>query len=421
MMKKITHNHIIFSSTLLYFVGIYVSDTIPYGKTMIVFALGMMLVSLYIRYGTKIPKQRRYNGYLLYIFSFLIYCALSMIWAKDPSLTVSKIFALLFIFIAMFIINLSYGDGSSFDPVLEVIMYGGHAIAVYIIIRYGWSGVVHLITSNTRISNDLINANTIGMCAAYSLVINIYFVIYYGLKLRDILVFPTGIVLIVSQSRKAVIIVIVGIIGIYFLKHFSKRNFRISITKFLIGAIIISVLLIFISRLSFMAEIMSRFADILDMISGKGTRETNTAWLRFAYNDLGLQLFRQSPLIGIGIGNANLYTQILFGNNHYLHNNYVELLACGGLIGFFLYYSIHLYILFFLWKYRKYRDKEFDICLVLLLINLIVDYGAVSYYDKGRYLFLYLYWLKTISLTEIREERKIEILSSYLCEQKHCK
>ena len=36
----------------------------------------------------------------------------------------------------MFIINLSYGDGSSFDPVLEVIMYGGHAIAVYII-RYG--------------------------------------------------------------------------------------------------------------------------------------------------------------------------------------------------------------------------------------------------------------------------------------------
>ena len=170
-----------------------------------------------------------------------------------------------------------------------------------------------------------------------------------------------------------------------------------------------------------MAEIMSRFADILDMISGKGTRETNTAWLRFAYNDLGLQLFRQSPLIGIGIGNANLYTQILFGNNHYLHNNYVELLACGGLIGFFLYYSIHLYILFFLWKYRKYRDKEFDICLVLLLINLIVDYGAVSYYDKGRYLFLYLYWLKTISLTEIREERKIEILSSYLCEQKHCK
>lgn len=69
-MKKITHNHIIFSSTLLYFVGIYVSDTIPYGKTMIVFALGMMLVSLYIRYGTKIPKQRRYNGYLLYIFHF---------------------------------------------------------------------------------------------------------------------------------------------------------------------------------------------------------------------------------------------------------------------------------------------------------------------------------------------------------------
>ncbi len=46
MMKKITHNHIIFSSTLLYFVGIYVSDTIPYGKTMIVFALGLSLIHI---------------------------------------------------------------------------------------------------------------------------------------------------------------------------------------------------------------------------------------------------------------------------------------------------------------------------------------------------------------------------------------
>ena len=51
-------------------------------------------------------------------------------------------------------------------------------------------------------------------------------------------------------------------------------------------------------------------------------------------------------------------------------------------------------------KFRKFRDKEYDICLVLLILNLIVDYGVVSYYDKANFLFLFVFWLKIKAMRE---------------------
>ena len=140
------------------------------------------------------------------------------------------------------------------------------------------------------------------------------------------------------------------------------------------------------------------------MVLGNGTRGQNSAWIRFAYTELGLKLFKENPILGIGIGNANLYTQMYYGNNHYLHNNYVELLACGGIVGFTIYYSIWIYLLITFIRYRKFREKEYDICLILFLINLILDYGAVSYYDKSRYVFLLLYWMKRNELILQKKE-----------------
>ena len=166
-----------------------------------------------------------------------------------------------------------------------------------------------------------------------------------------------------------------------------------------------------------MKPIMKRLKEILEMLAGTGTRADNSAWLRFAYINLGIDLFKKNPLLGIGIGNANIYTQLYYHHNHYLHNNYIELLACGGIVGFVIYYSMHLYLLINYFKYRKYRDRDYDICLILLLLNLIVDCGVVSYYDKVNYLFLFLLWQKIKSMQQQHKASKREV--GLLHEGKH--
>ena len=98
--------------------------------------------------------------------------------------------------------------------------------------------------------------------------------------------------------------------------------------------------------------------------------------------------------MAIGIANANIYTLANYNNDHYLHNNYIELLACGGLTGFIIYYSVWLYVFVTFLKYRKYRDMVYDICLVLLIIHLVMDYGSVSYYSKETYFYLLIFWME---------------------------
>ena len=397
-MIKVKKHNLIILSTMLYYVGSYIAGTLPGGQLILVLPVGLMAFTVFTKTSGRLPVKN--SGFVFYVLSFLLFCIASRLWAEDPSLSVNKINGLFFIFIGMIIIHFCYFEYKSIESVLKAIMYGGYLVVIYAFCRMGSSGIIRLVTSNARITNEFFNVNTIGMCAAYALVINIYFIFYEHLKIRDLLMLPAAVLLIVSQSRKAIIIVVLGIIGIYVLRNITKKNFGLSLLKLVLGVVLLGIAFYLIARLPIMQPIIKRLNDILDMFSGTGNRATNSSWIRFAYIDLGIELFKKNPLLGIGIGNANIYTQMYYHHNHYLHNNYVELLACGGIIGFVIYYAMHLYLIVNYIKYRKYRDREYDICLILLILNLIIDYGVVSYYDKANFLFLFIFWLKIKAMQE---------------------
>lgn len=406
MMRAKNHN-LIFFSTILYYAGSYIAGTIYAGQLILVLAVGLMAIAVFSNTGGKIPIRN--SGFIKYILVFLLFCIASRLWAEDPSLSGNKINGLIFILIGMIIINLCYLGYTCVEDLLKAIMYGGYIVVLFAFFRYGLGGIIRLAANDVRMTNDLLNANALGMCAAYALVLNFFFIFYEHIRFRDLLMLPAIVLLIVSQSRKAIVIVALGVIAIYILRNFNKSNFGLTVLKLLGGLILLAAVFVVISRFSFMQPIVKRLNEILEMFAGRGTRSNNSAWIRFAYIDLGIELFKRNPLLGIGIGNANIYTQMYYHHNHYLHNNYVELLACGGIIGFLIYYSMHLYLLFNFIKYRNYHDKEYDICLVLLMLNLIIDYGIVTYYDKANYLFLFVIWLKIKAMREQYGKKKISI------------
>lgn len=84
----------------------------------------------------------------------------------------------------------------------------------------------------------------------------------------------------------------------------------------------------------------------------------------------GFELFLSNPL-GIGFGNV---TNIL---GTYSHNNYIEVLASSGLVGFFAYYYIYFVGLYKSFKYRT--NMLFKYCLFTLAGLMIIELGQVTY------------------------------------------
>ena len=390
---------------IVFYMGNYIADTLPGGQLLFVFPIFLLAVLYILQYRGVLRIQA--ISYLGYILIFTLFCVTSRIWALDSQLAVTKINSLLIIFVSMTVISLNIYPNKNIDQLLTVIMYGCYAVTFYVLIRFGLGGIRTLLASSERISNDLLNANTIGMCAAYAIVINMYYFIYVKRRLVDLIMIPAIIILAISGSRKAMLIVLLGIIGITILKNWEKRNVVKSIVRVCIAVFAASILIIFLLQLPMFSNVLDRFENLISLLQGNETRSTSDSWIRFAYVNLGLELFKQHPFLGIGIANANIYTQMYYGHDHYLHNNYVELLACGGIIGFLIYYSVYIYILMIFIKYRKYRDKEYDICLILFLIALVMNYGAVFYYSKDTYILLMLFWMeKDILISRARSKEK---------------
>lgn len=120
--------------------------------------------------------------------------------------------------------------------------------------------------------------------------------------------------------------------------------------------------------------------------------------------NLGVQIFKKNPLFGIGIGCPHIIAKQKIGYDSYLHNGFIECLAGGGIIGFIIYYFLYAYLLFKLYKNRRYKDNLYSICLILILIFLFRDYAMVSMYSKVTYFYFMIFFFEV----EMIDKRKKE-------------
>ena len=175
-MIKVSDKHIGVFAVLVYFISQYISDILPAGQLLILFPLAMLGFLIIKRNGLRVRKQL--SPYLVYMYGFALFCAASMLWAADPSLTVSKRNSVFIAAIAMTIIYLYSYYHLELQDLLTIIMYGGYISVFIISLRYGWSGIRSLLSEQERMTSNVINSNTLGMCTAYTLVINFYFILY---------------------------------------------------------------------------------------------------------------------------------------------------------------------------------------------------------------------------------------------------
>lgn len=338
----------------------------------------------------------KFNGFHLYIILFTLFCYISSLWALDSRYTIGRGNTMLLTLIVLFAISICFVDVYSIDQMLKAMMWTGFIVTFYSIYYFGFNYIFLSIQGAYRlgIDEDFINPNEIGMCAAYAMVITFYYALFKKKKVYLLFDIPAFVVVLATEGKKAILILALGIILLVAFKNNGNKNF---LKKFIrnLGLFIAVILVIAVaSRLPIFSAVTERFNLMFDAFLGRGMAGNSTV-TRLTLIDIGLGLFKEHPIGGIGINNAHFIAGNIFNHSdYYLHNNYIEMLADGGIIGFCIYYSLFIILVIKYWKIRDFKDGEFVVCFSLLIINLVMDIASVSFLDRETYFYLLMYYTK---------------------------
>ena len=327
------------------------------------------------------------------VMSFAMFCFVSSLWAANGAESRSRAITIIEILFCMTTVFWRYCDSESSREILSVIMWSSVVVTIYSLYFYGGSRFFAMASGIIRIGNDYANANAIGMWAAISAVLFVYFILGEGMKLKYIAIIMPILLVAFSQSRTAFIELIIGILLVVFFRYREKKQFLKGVFHIVFAILIIVAVIFFVSRFQVFSGLNERIQSLVDYSQGKSVREASVIQ-RELYIQAGWKQFLKTPILGVGIGNTDQITMIVTGRSTYLHNNFIELLASGGIIGFGIYYGIILYLIIKLIPFALKKESFSDACLIVLIVHTIADYGTVSYYTKGTYFILVLCFLQ---------------------------
>lgn len=336
---------------------------------------------------------------------YAAYCWASALWAKwsplmaeDRATTVIQM--VLFTILAVhYIVQLK-----NTKIVIWSLIIAGIILSIYVPLSYGGFSEYYAqaTVENARLGGDIDNENVIGMSCAHTVVLLFFGGMYYKKRWMYLLMILPFIISMGAGSRKALIVVVLGIGLLLYLSQNNDKGNAVKFGKLLL--IFLAALLAFwlILKLPIMATVSKRMEGLFETLSGgKGD---NSAIVRNEMIKAGWEQFRKNPFFGVGLGNSSFVNKYGTGHFTYLHNDFIEQLVNLGIVGFSLYYGFLLSLFISHIKLLKTRKPEVIISLVLLAVFLVNSYGMVTYYSKTTYIFFVLW----ISVVKIYKNKKKE-------------
>ena len=207
------------------------------------------------------------------------------------------------------------------------------------------------------------------------------------------MLFVISLYMVFFTASKSGIIGSIILVGLYFSHIVHPKNFLFIILIGITGYIIITytnlISLISANTVFDLEEtylnLFSRIEIFFDVLSRGESGVKTSSELRIKMLKDGIEMWSNKPIFGNGMA----VFEAKFGG--YSHNNIVELLVSVGVIGLFIYYSLHIILFIKILKIRKFKNKI--MFLIFLLLFLIYDQAMVSYYGKFEVLALFILYL----------------------------
>lgn len=331
-------------------------------------------------------KHLHIGTFHLYMLLFAVFSLLSSFWAFSPEHAIGKGVTILELLISFSLLYAAYYH-ANIERLLRIIMWTGFLLAIYAIFYYGLDYFQQAIAAEDRLENEFANVNTLGMVCSTSILISFYYFKQRKDYIGLLFCAPALLVVAASGSRKALVTLVLGIVYLtIFQQNSDRKKNNKKILKVFGSLLLLGLFVIIIFESGLFTGSLNRFDGLIASFTG-GEDADSSSMIRAYFRELGFLQFLSTPILGIGMDNAYILAYKATGRDCYLHCNYAELAANGGIVGLGLYYWIYIKILVKEYKYRKY-DKHIAIIILVILLQLIMDYGVVSYYSKETYFLL---------------------------------
>jgi len=315
----------------------------------------------------------------LVIFAFYSFC--SIFWADRINDTV---FSCTFSIVQVGLVGLSMLIYARNERKVYNCIFAFILSAAALCIRFVVSVPVTYWGNGDRLSrNTIFGSNDPAMILAFSILIVMWIVFFnknkYGFSIKMLSIVFSAVCAFVSMmsgTKKGLLILAVGMAVL--MLGTAKKPLK------LIGRIVCIVILGIGMYFAVMeipvlyGAIGYRIEKMVNMYTG-GKADMSTIHRSMLIED-ALRIFKDNPILGIGQDGFRYVNRVQRG--YYSHNNYVELLANLGLVGFVAYYG---FIVSMLIRFLK-GNKQCIFPLAALMAALVIDYAMVSYSAELSYI-----------------------------------
>lgn len=241
------------------------------------------------------------------------------------------------------------------------------------------------ITQGRLANGTEMNANTLSMLCVYGFILTLY------LKKQQIISTKNSFIrmaiyaisVMLTGSRKGIIMLVIAILVINMVGGSRKLIKTVMITS--ASAIAIYIL---IMNVPVLYNIIGIRVENLIVLLTEGSTTEGSLNSRQALTEIGMGYIVQKPWVGYGfdcfklISGMNGQGKVAVGTvGYYSHNNYIELLFGGGIVGFILYY-VPIFVLFVKLVKRRSQDACSAYLLAIFVAKHAVEYAYVSYYAR---------------------------------------
>lgn len=369
------------------------------GGASVLFTITFLILGIILLNGKTGQIRFKIGRFQMFVIPFAIYCCLTSIWANNSDAALDAGMAIVKIMLCLTVLYSYYNKPDGVGLLIKAVMWSGYIIVIYSYYSAGIMAIIDAVTSGNMLRDSYANVNNIGIDAAIAIMLSCYFMIKEKrIMLLYIILDALAIILVASTgSRKSLIFAIVGIIGVILVENATKDMVK-TVLKWIVLMGMILFFLILILSLPVFDAIKERMLGLLALFFSNIGEIDHSTWLRQEYIRVGMEQFKHTPLLGMGMDNTYNLTMQIGNRETYLHNNYVEILAGGGIIGFWLFYANYVYLLIVMWRRRKTNNEYIKICIIWMLLLLVMQYGMVTYYSKKTYFYLMIFYILTEQL-----------------------
>ena len=380
IIRKLSLNNLIWFIFVFYLFTIIAfgdrADYFKYSNITFIVLIGFMALYV-IKQSLVVPRA------LFMFLPFLIYSFLSTAWSYIPNYTIQRSVTILRLFVLLVIMSFYLLKSKQTEQFIYGFALAGIIIIIYLFSFYGFLGLRKMINEGSRVGEGFVNSNTLAIYLSFSSIIFLY--LFLHKKKWYYIVLALGLVAIIAStgSKKGLLDLAVGY-GLVFGFNQEQTKGMKKIVKWIIALSIVVIALYLLWNSPVFSTVRIRFERMIGFLSGAGEVIDYSTKERQLMISIGWKQFLETPIFGIGIGASGYLTSIALGTNTYLHNDYIELLATGGLFGLVLQYFPIIYIYTKNWKYRKI-SKASQLSSVLLTIYIVNSIAAVQYFSKLSY------------------------------------